>query len=64
MLYQGHAPCPKYDKIYKKFLNDPDPNTEFYAYNQQMLGLYAYLTENTGEVSNANYITDDMRNLR
>lgn len=51
MLYQGKAPCPKYDRIYKKFLNDPDPQTEFYKYNQNLFHLYPYLSEHTGEVS-------------
>lgn len=51
MLYQAKVPCPKYDEIYKKFLSDPDPQTEFYKYNRKLLNLYQYLTEHSGEVS-------------
>lgn len=50
ILYQGKAPCPKYDAMYNQLLTDPDPHTEFYAYNERLADLYAYLTENTGEV--------------
>lgn len=50
MLYQGKVPCPKYDRMYKKFLNDPDPQTEFYKHNQEFLHLYAYLTKHSGKV--------------
>lgn len=51
MLYQGKAPCPKYDRIYNKFLSDPDPQTDFYKYNKNLLNLYVYLTEHSGAVS-------------
>lgn len=50
ILYQGKAPCPKYDAMYNKLLTDPDPGMDFYAYNQRVAPLYAYLTEKTGEV--------------
>lgn len=51
MLYQLDAPCPKYDAMYNKFLTDPDPQTDFYRYTQQLAGLYGYLSEHMGEVS-------------
>lgn len=51
ILYQDEAPCPKYDQMYNKFLYDPDPQTDFYEYNQRSVPLYTYLSESTGEVS-------------
>lgn len=51
MLYQLDAPCPKYDAMYNKFLTDPDPQTDFYRYTQQLAGLFKYLSEHSGEVS-------------
>lgn len=51
MLYQEIAPCAKYDKLYNKFLNDPDPDTEFYQENKKLQHLYPYFSEHSGEVS-------------
>lgn len=51
MLFQLKAPCPKNDALFNKFLTDPDPQTDFYEFNQRMAGLYEYLTENMGVVS-------------
>lgn len=56
ILYQGKAPCPKYDAMYNKLLTDPDPHTKFYAYNERLADLYAYLTANTGEVVKYDWI--------
>lgn len=51
MLWQLHAQCPKYDAELNKLLSNPDPQTEFYKYNQQHKKLYEYLSLNSGEVS-------------
>lgn len=50
LLYQAGVPCPKYDAMYAELLTNPNPQTEFYQYNQQCTDLYAYLSECTGEV--------------
>lgn len=51
ILFQDEVPCPKYDRIYNKYLNDPNPHTDFYQFNKRLTNLYAYLSESTGEVS-------------
>lgn len=50
LLYQAGVPCPKYDAMYAMWLTNPNPQTEFYRYNQQLTDLYAYLSLCTGEV--------------
>lgn len=50
MLWQYDAPCPKYDAEFQKLLTNPDPQTEFYKYNQQHKKLYEYMSQYSGEV--------------
>lgn len=57
LLFQGKAPCPKYDTIHHKFLNDPDPDTAFYEYNRKLLPLYAHMTKHMGKVSETEFKT-------
>lgn len=50
ILFQLSSACPKYDKIFRKLLNNPDPDTDMYKFNQQHSDLVKYISKHSGEV--------------
>lgn len=50
ILYQGLTKCDLYDRIYQNLLNNPEPDTSIYKFNQNYSDLYEYLSEHIGMV--------------
>lgn len=55
ILFQILSACPKYDRIFKKLVIDPDPDTDIYKFNQQHSDLLKYISKHSGEVNESNF---------
>lgn len=52
ILQQTHVDCPKYHQAWIKLLNDPDPDSSIYQFNEENKALYEYVSQHSGKVRN------------
>lgn len=48
-LYLGESKCPKYEKMLKKLIIDPESGTSMYEFNRNNKDLFEYLTIHMGQ---------------